>query len=50
MNDFEILVKPRIPGKYVLTDEDKEYIKSFAVDGVISFDDYIRVVNGILNK
>ena len=35
MND--IPVRPRKPGKYHLTQQDKEYIKSFAVDGVIPF-------------
>ena len=50
MDDFEIPVKTRMPGKHVLTDEEKEYIKSFAVDGVIPFDDYIRAVNKVLNQ
>ncbi len=47
MND--IPVRPRKPGKYRLTQQDKEYIKSFAVDGVISFDSYITAMNKILN-
>lgn len=27
--------------QYILTDRDKEYIKSFAVDGVVSLDAYL---------
>lgn len=50
MDDFNIPVRPRKPGEYELTEQDKEYIKSFAVDGVIPFDAYIRAMNTILNK
>lgn len=46
----EIPVKPSRPGKYILTQADKEYLQSFAVDGVIPFDDYIRATNEILNR
>ena len=45
-----IPVKPSKPGKYILTEEDKEYLKSFAVNGVIPFNDYIKAMNEILNK
>ncbi len=50
MSEFNIPVKPSRPGTYVLTEEDKEYIKSFAVNGVIPFDTYIKAMNRILNK
>lgn len=50
MKEFEIPVRPENQHAYLLTEEDKEYIKSFAVDGVIPFDDYIKAVNKILNK
>ena len=36
--------------RYPLTAEDKEYIKSFAVDGVVPFEQYIAALNKILNK
>lgn len=45
----DIPVKPRNPGKYILTQQDKEKLKSRAVDGVIPFDDYIKTINEILN-
>lgn len=44
-----IPVMPRRPGKYRLTDADKEYLKSLAVDGVIPLDVHIRAMNKILN-
>ena len=37
-------------GTYKLTQEDKEYIKSFAKDGVVSFSDYLKEMTIILNK
>lgn len=37
-------------GTYTLTKEDKEYIKSFAKDGVVSFSDYLKAMTMILNK
>lgn len=37
-------------GTYKLTQEDKEYIKSFAKDGVVSFSDYLKAMTTILNK
>ena len=37
-------------GTYKLTQEDKEYIKSFAKDGVVSFSDYLKEMTMILNK
>lgn len=48
MNDIPI--KPKASGQYILTEEDKEYLKSFAVNGIIPFDDYIKAMNEILNK
>lgn len=50
MNDLDIPIKPSMTGKYIFTTEALEYIKSFAVDGVILFDDYIRAVNKIMNR
>ncbi len=50
MSDFNIPVTARKPGKYILTEEDKQYLKSFAVNGVIPFNDYIKAMNKILNK
>ena len=37
-------------GTYKLTQEDKEDIKSFAKDGVVSFSDYLKAMTMILNK
>lgn len=37
-------------GTYTLSKEDKEYIKSFAKDGVVSFSDYLKAMTMILNK
>lgn len=37
-------------GTYKLTQEDKEYIKLFAKDGVVSFSDYLKAMTMILNK
>lgn len=42
--------KERNHGTYTLTKEDKEYIKSFAKDGVVSFSDYLKAMTTILNK
>lgn len=50
MNDYGVPIRPSTPGKYTLTDEDRKYIESFAVDGVIPLDDYIRAVNKVLNR
>lgn len=51
LNDkLDIPVSQRRSGKYKLSEQDKEYLKSFAVDGVIPFDDYIRAINEILNR
>lgn len=50
MKEDNLVIRRSKPGKYALTDEDKEYIKSFAVDGVIPFSDYIKAVNEILNR
>lgn len=47
MND--ISVRARKPGKYHLTQQDKEYIKSFAVNGEIPFNAYISAVNKVPN-
>ena len=49
MND--IPYKPRRPGKHILTEREKEYIKSYADEnGVISLEDYIKACNSILNR
>ena len=37
-------------GTYTLTKEDKDFIKSFAKDGVVSFSDYLKAMTMILNK
>lgn len=50
MSDSNIPVRASKPGKYILTNEGKEYIKGFAVNGVIPFEDYIKAINKILNK
>lgn len=49
-DDLNIPVVPRRPGTYILTEADKEYLKSFAVDGIIPFDEYVKAMNVILNK
>ncbi len=46
----EIPVKSRRPGKYRLTEADKNRLKDAAVNGVIPLNDYIRIMNEILNK
>lgn len=51
MSSFpDIPVRPRKPSQYIMTEEDKTYLKSFAVNGVIPFEDYIKAMNEILNK
>ena len=42
-----IPVRPSRSSTYRLTRQDKEYLKSFAVDGVIEFNDYITALNEI---
>lgn len=42
--------KERNHGTYTLIKEGKEYIKSFAKDGVVSFSDYLKAMTTILNK
>lgn len=37
-------------GTYKLSQEDKDFIKSFAKDGVVSFSDYLKAMTIILNK
>ena len=37
-------------GTYTLSREDKDFIKSFAKDGVVSFSDYLKAMTMILNK
>lgn len=37
-------------GTYKLSQEDKDFIKSFAKDGVVSFSDYLKAMTMILNK
>lgn len=49
-NKLDITVGSRRPGKYKLSERDKQYLKSFAVDGIIPFNDYIRAINEILKK
>ena len=44
-----IPVRVRKPGKYHFTQQDKENIQSFAVNGKVPFDAYISAVNKILN-
>lgn len=46
----DIPVRPRNPGKYILTKHDKEKLKARAVNGIISFDDYIKTINEILKS
>ena len=36
-------------GRHILSQKDVEYIHSFAVDGIISFSDYIKAVTILLN-
>lgn len=42
--------KERNHGTYKLSQEDKDFIKSFAKDGVVSFSDYLKAMTTILNK
>ncbi len=37
-------------GTYKLTQEDKNFIKLFAKDGVVSFNDYLEALTIIMNK
>lgn len=43
----EIPVKPSKASIYKLTKQNKEYLKSLAVDGVIPIDDYLTALNNI---
>lgn len=36
-------------GSHILTEEELDYIHSFAVDGVISLGDYIKAATQVLN-
>lgn len=45
----DIPVNRSQPGTYQLTEHDKEYLKSFAVDGVIPIKSYIMAMNQIVN-
>lgn len=45
----EIPVRARKSGKYRFTQQDKEYIQSFAVNSEILFNAYISAVNKVLN-
>ena len=45
----DIPVRESKPGKYHLTQQDKEFIKSFAVNGIISLDAYRTAINKVLN-
>lgn len=46
----EIPVRPSKPVEYRLTEADKKRLKDAAVNGVIPFNDYIRIINEILKK
>ena len=46
----EIPVRPSKSGKYRLTEADKNRLKDAAVNGVIPFNDYIRIINEILKN
>lgn len=46
---LNIPVKPSKASTYRLTERDKEYLKSFAVDGVIPIKSYIMAMNQIVN-
>ena len=48
MNDIPI--RKSVGGTYRLTAEDKDYIKSLPVDGVIPFQDYITALKVVLNR
>ena len=49
MKDNDIPASRPQPGTYQLTERDKEYLKSFAVGGVILIKDYIVAMNQIVN-
>lgn len=46
----EIPISQSVSGIYRLAEEDKEYIKSFAVDGAIPFAVYVKALTQILNR
>lgn len=46
----EIPIRKSTDGTYRLTAEDKDYIKSLRVDGVIPFQDYITALTVVLNR
>ena len=50
MNSLNIPVRPSSGKKYIMTDADKEYLNSFAIDGIIPFNKYITAMNKILNS
>lgn len=45
----DIPVSRSQPETYQLTEHDKEYLKSFAVDGVMPIKSYIMAMNQIVN-
>ena len=45
----DIPVRERKTGKYHLSQQDKEFIKTFAVNGIIPLDAYITATNKVLN-
>ena len=47
--NLNVPVKPSRPGTYTLTEADKEYLKSFAIDGVIPIAAHMHAINVILN-
>ena len=48
MNDIPI--RNSVGGTYRLAEEDKDYVKSFAVDGVIPLRDYVKALTVVLNR
>lgn len=48
-DSFEIPKKPQNTKKYYLTEKDKDLLQRASKNNVISFSDYITVLNNILN-
>lgn len=46
----EIPIRKSTDGTYRITKDDKDYIKRFAVDGVLPFSDYVKALTQILNQ
>ena len=47
---MEIPMKPSNGGKYVFSEKDKQTLAHVAINGTISFDDYLRTLTKILNS